>query len=694
MRRKRSRRVSATTDDEYNKSDEQVTKRTIRATFPTIGAAGIDSSGTPRSRQLVFQYCLTISASPMKATATQQCVNPRWGLPRIKMLGSLFLLIALVASTPALAQTDVDVEITKGNSPDQIAFVGDVTTYSIVVTNNSTTVAADDLEFVDDLPEDHLGHAAFGVPFNVSASQGVYVYDAGANTITVSDIDLGPGASMTLSYDVVVVTPFEGDYTNTASITFPPAWVFDSNLANNTVSYLLSVKEAMKFPAKSSIQAMVLCQNEADDFHVIAGQMNGPILRSIPDGYSLGNRRWSTSSVGLPVENLVVNDLYVVRNSTSGVADLVFAAVWGYDGLYQTDDCGRTWTTVNFPGMAQESDPFKIVYAITLGPGGPNVTADHPNGFILYASADRGRIFRSLDGGITWDMTMSLPGGSSDTPWALAADPNTPGLLFAGTFGNGLFVTRDYGEYWERTGNAGLPGSGELHIFDLEFDPEKMPQTLWAATAQGVFFTQDEGAFWAEQSNGLEVTGNNGVSFVSKQARAIAFGKPNNGTALLDYSLYTAVWGAGIFKLEGDRFYTNWDPVLLRNLEASAILVYGDKLIVGTNGQGMYEMDLAASSTASEPVSTEIPEGFALGQNYPNPFNPSTSISFDLPEASVVRLSVFDVLGRELAVLVDGKMNAGNHAVTFDAAGFESGMYIYRLETAAHTMTKSMVLMK
>ena len=55
---------------------------------------------------------------------------------------------------------------------------------------------------------------------------------------------------------------------------------------------------------------------------------------------------------------------------------------------------------------------------------------------------------------------------------------------------------------------------------------------------------------------------------------------------------------------------------------------------------------------------------------------------------------MFDVLGRELAVLVDGKMNAGTHAVSFDATGFQSGMYIYRLETAAHTLTKSMVLMK
>ncbi|MFT5143024.1 MAG: putative repeat protein (TIGR01451 family) [Thalassolituus oleivorans] len=629
----------------------------------------------------------------MKVSAFLSPVPPRRWRGLLTGLAVTFLMV-LAGSVPASAQTAVDLVIGKGNTPDQIAFPGDVTTYTVTLTNSSTTVAADDIEITDDLPEDHLGHSIFGVPFNVMNTHGTYSYDAGANTITVTDIDLAPGATMTLMYDVAVITPFEGDYVNTAAVTAPPAWIYDPDLSNNTTSYLLSVAEPLKFPAKSSVQALVACQNEADAFHIIAGQMNGPILRSVPNGFFLGGRRWSKSTVGLPVENLVVNDLFVVRNPTSGVADAVFAAVWGYDGLYRTDDCGRTWSTVNFPGMAQANDPFKIVYAITLGPGGPNVTPEHPDGYILYASADRGRIFRSLDGGITWDMTMSLPGGSSDTPWALAADPDTPGLLFAGTFGNGLFVTREYGEYWERTGNNGIPGQGALHIFDLEFDPEKMPQTLWAATAQGVFFTQDEGYSWAEQSDGLEITGNNGVTFVTKEARAIAFAKPNNGTTLLDYSLFTAIWGAGIFKLEGDRYYTNWDPVLLKNMDTSALLVHDGTLIVGTNGQGMYEVNIAASSTASESEGAEIPEGFSLQQNYPNPFNPTTSISFDLPETSAVRLSVFDVLGRELAVLVDGKLTAGAHAVSFDATGFQSGMYIYRLETAAHTLTKSMVLMK
>ncbi|NNE71274.1 MAG: T9SS type A sorting domain-containing protein [Rhodothermales bacterium] len=611
-------------------------------------------------------------------------------IPGLTVLGCLVLMAALFAS-PAFAQTDVDVEILKGNQPDLVAYPGDVTTYTITMINNSTSVPADDLEFIDDLPEDGLGNSIFGTPFNVSNTHGVYSYDAGTNMITVSDVDLGPGESMTLSYDVVVVTPFEGDYTNTATVTFPPAWVFDSNTANNTASYVLSVLEPLKFPAKSSVQALVACRNESDQYHLIAGQMNGPILRSVPDGVFLGNRRWSTSVSGLPAENLVVNDLYVEQNATTGVADQVFAAVWGYDGLYRTEDCGRTWSVVDFPGMAQDTDPFKIVYAITRGPGGPA-------GYILYASADRGRIFRSLDRGVTWDMTMSLPAGSADTPFALAADPNVEGALYAGTFGNGIFRSYDYGELWERAGNANIPGEGGMHIFDLKFDPEATagghPATIWAATAEGVFLTQDQGDSWAERSNGLEITGNNGVTFVTKETRAITFAQPNTVDPRFEYSLFAAVWGAGIFKKDGDRYYTDWEGILLRNLDASALLVHNGALMVGTNGQGLFEVELSASSTANEYQDTEIPEGFVLQQNYPNPFNPTTSISFELPEATAVKLSVFDVLGREVAVLANGKLSAGSHAVTFDAAGFQSGMYIYQLETANYTLTRSMVLMK
>jgi hypothetical protein len=75
-----------------------------------------------------------------------------------------------------------------------------------------------------------------------------------------------------------------------------------------------------------------------------------------------------------------------------------------------------------------------------------------------------------------------------------------------------------------------------------------------------------------------------------------------------------------------------------------------------------------------------IPMKFGLHQNYPNPFNPSTTIRFELPQSSDVRLSVFDLLGREVSVLVNEKKEAGYHSVNFDASNLFSGVYFYRLQ--------------
>ncbi len=89
-----------------------------------------------------------------------------------------------------------------------------------------------------------------------------------------------------------------------------------------------------------------------------------------------------------------------------------------------------------------------------------------------------------------------------------------------------------------------------------------------------------------------------------------------------------------------------------------------------------------------------IPTKYALDQNYPNPFNPTTSIKFSIPEASNVKLTVFDITGREVAVLVNKSMGAGYYNVDWDASNLSSGIYIYQIETGSFTNIKKMVLLK
>lgn len=89
-----------------------------------------------------------------------------------------------------------------------------------------------------------------------------------------------------------------------------------------------------------------------------------------------------------------------------------------------------------------------------------------------------------------------------------------------------------------------------------------------------------------------------------------------------------------------------------------------------------------------------VPDGFALNQNYPNPFNPSTTLSFSVPKSQNVRLSVYDLTGREVKMLVNGVVEAGAHQVTFDATSLTSGVYLYRLESDGYRMTQKMTLVK
>ncbi|PJB02044.1 MAG: hypothetical protein CO127_00970, partial [Ignavibacteria bacterium CG_4_9_14_3_um_filter_36_18] len=87
-------------------------------------------------------------------------------------------------------------------------------------------------------------------------------------------------------------------------------------------------------------------------------------------------------------------------------------------------------------------------------------------------------------------------------------------------------------------------------------------------------------------------------------------------------------------------------------------------------------------------------ESFDLSQNYPNPFNPVTQIEFNITNKSHVSLKVYDLLGREVAVLVNGTRNKGKHTVSFDATSLSSGIYIYRLNTGSITVSKKMTLLK
>lgn len=131
----------------------------------------------------------------------------------------------------------------------------------------------------------------------------------------------------------------------------------------------------------------------------------------------------------------------------------------------------------------------------------------------------------------------------------------------------------------------------------------------------------------------------------------------------------------------------------------------GDKLTVMVDGRPVYPglvMETDGSRVRLGVLSSDpggLPVDFALAQNYPNPFNPSTEISFSLPRASHVTLNVFNITGRRVATLVDRRLEAGDHAVTWDGtdesgARVATGVYLYRIEAAEFTSSRKMLLVK
>ncbi len=136
-----------------------------------------------------------------------------------------------------------------------------------------------------------------------------------------------------------------------------------------------------------------------------------------------------------------------------------------------------------------------------------------------------------------------------------------------------------------------------------------------------------------------------------------------------------------------------------------AVAVSGDNAIVGSysdwrDTSGVLLSDAGSVYYFERTAGTDVaetdrnPGGYRLEQNYPNPFNPSTTVSFVIGNSSFVSLKVFDILGREVAILLDGRMEAGEHSVRWDAASYPSGVYYYRMTAGKYSETEKMVLVR
>jgi predicted lipoprotein with Yx(FWY)xxD motif len=134
-------------------------------------------------------------------------------------------------------------------------------------------------------------------------------------------------------------------------------------------------------------------------------------------------------------------------------------------------------------------------------------------------------------------------------------------------------------------------------------------------------------------------------------------------------------------------------PRIVSNGNLGAIVAWQDYR--SGNNFDIYEVGFNTSGIiAIENTGTGIPSEYTLSQNYPNPFNPATSINFQLPVSGKIKLNIYDAQGRNVTTLVDQSMSAGSYKAVWNAIGFPSGVYFYRLEAGTFFSNKKMILIK
>ncbi len=169
---------------------------------------------------------------------------------------------------------------------------------------------------------------------------------------------------------------------------------------------------------------------------------------------------------------------------------------------------------------------------------------------------------------------------------------------------------------------------------------------------------------------------------------------PNSDSDLGGYAIFrSSVPGFNpdtmkAYATTSDTIYTD------ANLSGGPNLYYVLRAVDIHGNQSSSSNQISVMVTAIQDTKTNLPTKFALEQNYPNPFNPTTQITYQLKSAVNVRITVYDITGREVAVLVDKKESAGEHAVTFRGDYLSSGMYFYRLRAGNFTSVKKMILLK
>jgi hypothetical protein len=362
--------------------------------------------------------------------------------------------------------------------------------------------------------------------------------------------------------------------------------------------------------------------------------------------------------------------------------------------IYRSTNDGGSWTSI---------------------PGTSGVTLEgvHPDGSYFGSSATSA-VYRSTNFGTSW---VNLNNPIVFTSAISAMTFNARGDIFGTQNGSdaGVIMSTDLGANWT-VANTGLPSrkvvpiaclpTGDVFVapdlfgvYRTRVATQPTPKIPWTFTYTGISHTIIIPTGANPNINGIALTRGDyvGVFYDSSGTLACAGCEPWTGTGNVTLGASTtAKDGLAVGEVLKWKFWRQNDG---RVVEARATYQSPGAMGGMVTDTSQYRTNgISAISSLNGNVTSangkQLPELFVLMQNYPNPFNPSTRIAYELAANVHVRLTVLNMLGQEVAALVDGTQETGYHEVKFDATGLSSGVYFYRLQAGTFVETRKLLLVR
>jgi photosystem II stability/assembly factor-like uncharacterized protein len=418
--------------------------------------------------------------------------------------------------------------------------------------------------------------------------------------------------------------------------------------------------------------------------HIYASSGTGGIYKSVSNG-----EFWDK------ITNGIIN-LYITALANNLNGDILAGTDGG--GLYLSTDQGLNWMHINISYYEdytihdfitiQQGDIFAAlgvyVYPVVARStnGGYSWSSasngiiddaiqclyeDH-NGF-LYAGGFQ-KVYISTNNGGHWNYVTN----GITNRWVFAVAVNQSNHIFAGTYGGGMYRSTNYGNTFVAINN----GIEDYWIYSLALDSFG---NIFAGNRAGIYRSTNNGDNWIHLTNGINNPGT---------VHALITDKDQNIFAGADEGLY--------FSSDDGNSWILIDDGLQGNFIISLSIDSLGQIYAGTY-DGVFKL---VNEIPVIVVGVQVVSEFSLSQNYPNPFNPVTKIKYSIPSVTlrqaqsdiIVTLKVYDILGREVSILVNEEKPAGEYEVDFNAANLPSGIYFYQINAGGYSETKKMVLLK